>query len=166
MLRAVSVLYREVCLKFNLTSNSSMCLTVPPNYLRDLMCADCHVMQATICIKDCECFLIHTSCSLQVYPCPKDAVRHRAAVRAAGGKEQFPLLVDRNTARMLYESGAIVRYLYETYGGNTLRPPPMLLESTLLTGCAAAKGMTLPEVRRCKKLLWYLYNMASIGKGR
>ena len=65
-------------------------------------------------------------------------MRHRAAVRAAGGKEQFPFLVDENTGRTLYESDAIVRYLYETYGGNTLRPPPMLLESTLLTGCAAA----------------------------
>lgn len=50
---------------------------------------------------------------------------------------QFPYLVDENTGRALYESDAIVRYLYETYGGGTLRPPPMLLESTLLTGCAA-----------------------------
>ncbi|KAK9841047.1 hypothetical protein WJX81_007611 [Elliptochloris bilobata] len=71
---------------------------------------------------------------VEVYPCPKDAVRHRAAVREAGGKEQFPFLVDENTGRMLYESDAIARYLYETYGGATLRPPPMLLESTLLTG--------------------------------
>ena len=80
-----------------------------------------------------------------MYPCPKDAVRHRAAVRATGGKEQFPLLVDRNTGRTLYESDAIVRYLYETYGGNTLRPPPLLLESTLLTGCAAAEFVTSPK---------------------
>ncbi len=57
-------------------------------------------------------------------------------MRAAGGPEQFPFLVDENTGRELYESDAIVRYLYETYGGNTLRPPPMLLESTLLTGYA------------------------------
>ena len=75
-----------------------------------------------------------------MYPCPKDAVRHRAAVQAASGKQQFPFLVDENTGRAMHESDAIVRYLYETYGGNTLRPPPMLLESTLLTGCAAARG--------------------------
>lgn len=72
-----------------------------------------------------------------MYPCPKDAARHRGAVRAAGGKEQFPFLVDDNTGRSLYESDAVARYLYETYGGSTLRPPPMLLESTLLTGCGA-----------------------------
>ena len=101
-----------------------------------------------------------------MYPCPKDAARHRAAVRAAGGKEQFPLLVDRNTGRTLYESDAIVRYLYETYGGNTLRPPPMLLESTLLTGCATARLVTSPELRRFQKLLILPCNMAGMEQGR
>jgi len=34
-----------------------------------------------------------------------------------GGKAQFPLLVDPNSDRMLYESEAIVDYLYATYCG-------------------------------------------------
>jgi glutathione S-transferase len=50
-----------------------------------------------------------------VFPCPRGG-RYRAVMKAIGGKEQFPFLVDPNTGEKMYESDAIVRYLAETYG--------------------------------------------------
>lgn len=50
-----------------------------------------------------------------------------------GGKSQFPFLVDPNTDTMMYESDAIVEYLYNKYGGGR-SPPEGLVQSTLLTG--------------------------------
>lgn len=40
----------------------------------------------------------------------------RAAFKAKYGKLQFPLLVDPNTQRWMYESADIQKYLHETYG--------------------------------------------------
>lgn len=51
-----------------------------------------------------------------VYPCPKGGTRFRDVVREAGGKAQFPYLVDPNTGASMYESDAIVAYLFEHYG--------------------------------------------------
>lgn len=65
--------------------------------------------------------------STEVYPCPKGSVRHREIVRKIGGKEQFPFLVDPNTGVSIYESGDIVKYLFQQYGKG--RSPSMgLLE--------------------------------------
>jgi glutathione S-transferase len=51
-----------------------------------------------------------------IYPCPKGGTRFRPRVRELGGKEQFPFLVDPNTGSQMYESDAIIAYLFETYG--------------------------------------------------
>jgi glutathione S-transferase len=51
-----------------------------------------------------------------VYPCPKGGSRFRDTVIAAGGKAQFPYLVDPNTGTAMYESDAIVTYLFSRYG--------------------------------------------------
>jgi glutathione S-transferase len=51
-----------------------------------------------------------------VHPCPKGGKRFREAVIAAGGKAQFPYLVDPNTGAAMYESDAIVAYLFSRYG--------------------------------------------------
>lgn len=48
--------------------------------------------------------------------CAKGASASRAEAIATGGKTQFPLLVDPNTGKTLYESEAIIDYLWETYG--------------------------------------------------
>uniref|UniRef100_A0A0C9RQ24 TSA: Wollemia nobilis Ref_Wollemi_Transcript_26295_1278 transcribed RNA sequence n=1 Tax=Wollemia nobilis TaxID=56998 RepID=A0A0C9RQ24_9CONI len=87
--------------------------------------------------------------SAEIYTCPKGSVRHRELVRRAGGKEQFPYLVDPNTGVSLYESGDIVKYLFQKYGGGK-DPSLGLLESTLFTGWVptivrAGRGMTLWE---------------------
>lgn len=84
-----------------------------------------------------------------VYPCPKGSVRHREVVRRTGGKEQFPFLIDKKSGISIYESGDIVKYLFEQYGEG--RSPSFgLLESTVFTGwmptiLRAGRGMTLWE---------------------
>lgn len=87
--------------------------------------------------------------SAEVYPCPKGSRRHREVVRKSGGKEQFPFLVDLNHGVSMYESGDIVRYLFQQYGLGS-SPSFGLLESTLFTGWVptllrAGRGMTLWE---------------------
>nr|GMD24563.1 uncharacterized protein LOC109171805 [Ipomoea batatas] len=90
--------------------------------------------------------------SVEVYPCPKGSTKHREIVRKFGGKEQFPFLIDPNTGTSIYESGDIVKYLFQTYGGGR-SPSSGLLESTLFTGwmptlLRAGRGMTLWEKSR------------------
>lgn len=51
-----------------------------------------------------------------IRPCPKEGSAHRPRARALAGKEQFPLLVDPNTDRVMLESNDIIRYLFATYG--------------------------------------------------
>ncbi|KAF4390322.1 hypothetical protein G4B88_024328 [Cannabis sativa] len=90
--------------------------------------------------------------SVEVYPCPKGSLRHREMVRRFGGKEQFPFLIDPNTDITMYESGDIVKYLFEQYGQGR-KPSAGLLESTLVTGWVptllrAGRGMTLWEKAR------------------
>ena len=51
-----------------------------------------------------------------IYPCPRGGERFRPKAIAAGGKSQFPYLVDPNTGKALYESMEIVQYLADTYG--------------------------------------------------
>ncbi|XP_016483351.1 uncharacterized protein LOC107804049 isoform X2 [Nicotiana tabacum] len=85
--------------------------------------------------------------SAEIYPCPKGSVRHREMVRRLGGKEQFPFLVDPNTGTSLYESGDIVKYLFQQYDQGR-NPSTGLLESTIITGwmptlLRAGRGMTL-----------------------
>ncbi|XAR57570.1 hypothetical protein NMG60_11025757 [Bertholletia excelsa] len=87
--------------------------------------------------------------SVEIYPCPKGSTRHREMVRRLGGREQFPFLLDPNTGISMYESGEIVKYLFEKYGKGR-SPTIWLLESTLFTGwmptiLRAGRGMTLWE---------------------
>lgn len=52
----------------------------------------------------------------EIYPCPRGGKRFRQEAKRIGGKEQFPLLVDPNHQVTMYESKAIVDYLFRTYG--------------------------------------------------
>ncbi len=58
---------------------------------------------------------------VDIRPCPKGGRRFRPEAEAMGGKQQYPLLVDNNTGKVLYESTAIVEYLFREYAG---RPVP------------------------------------------
>lgn len=90
--------------------------------------------------------------SVEVYPCPKGSVRHREVVRRTGGKEQFPFVIDQKSGISMYESGDIVKYLFEQYGEGR-SPSSGLLESTIFTGwmptiLRAGRGMTRWEHSR------------------
>lgn len=56
-----------------------------------------------------------------IYPCPKRGTRFRPQAETVGGKQQFPLLVDPNTATTLYESADIIEYLARSYEGPVRR---------------------------------------------
>ncbi|KAI9079530.1 hypothetical protein K1719_038502 [Acacia pycnantha] len=67
--------------------------------------------------------------TVEVYPCPKGPSRHREVVKRSGGREQFPFLIDTNNGISMHESGDIVKYLFERYGGGR-SPSTGLLERT------------------------------------
>jgi glutathione S-transferase len=71
---------------------------------------------------------------VRVFPCPKGGVRFRRVVREAGGKEQFPYLVDRDAGVAMYESDAIVGHLFARYGAG---PVPLSLSLGPLTTLSA-----------------------------
>ncbi len=54
--------------------------------------------------------------SARIRPCPRGGPRFRQELIRRAGKAQFPYLVDPNTRVEMYESAAIVRYLFERYG--------------------------------------------------
>jgi glutathione S-transferase len=70
-------------------------------------CPFCRKVREALTLLDLEAF---------IYPCPKGGTRFRPRVEELGGKQRFPYLVDPNTGQRMYESNAIVRYLFETYG--------------------------------------------------
>jgi glutathione S-transferase len=78
-----------------------------------------------------------------VRPCPKGGHRYRDGVVERGGKAQFPYLVDPNTGAEMYESEAILDYLFGRYGEG---PPPFLLRGAL----AAATGSVASGLRMGK----------------
>ncbi len=80
---------------------------------------------------------------VEIRPCPKNGTRFRPEAIRLGGKSQFPLLVDENTGKALYESRDIVAYLFRTYGK---REVPAYYQSGLLTpifGSAASAARLL-----------------------
>ncbi len=69
-----------------------------------------------------------------VYPCPKGGPTWRPRVRAQGGRELFPYLVDPNTGKAMYESSDIVRYLFAEYGDGRV---PLALGAGVLTDASS-----------------------------
>ena len=79
-----------------------------------------------------------------ILPCPKGGQRFRPEAEKVGGKQQFPLLVDDNTGKTLYESADIIDYVAETYGGQ-LRAPRGLRRKAAI---AASLGTSLSRAMR------------------
>ena len=88
-------------------------------------CPFCRKVREALSILDLEA---------QIYPCPKRGKRFREALIARGGKAQFPYLIDPNFDVEMYESDAIVRYLFDHYGDGRV---PLLLSMGPLTDFAA-----------------------------
>ncbi|GBF89778.1 hypothetical protein Rsub_02948 [Raphidocelis subcapitata] len=74
-----------------------------------------------------------------VFPCPQGGPTWRPKAVELGGKAQFPYLVDPNTGASMYESDAIIAYLFKEYGDGAvplaLRLGPL---TTLTCGLALA----------------------------
>ncbi|MEL7296046.1 MAG: glutathione S-transferase N-terminal domain-containing protein [Pseudomonadota bacterium] len=96
-------------------------------------CPHCRVVREALTRLDLDALIL---------PCPKGGERFRPEAEHIGGKQQFPLLVDQNTGRILYESVDIVHYLYETYGKRSTLPKAIIkaLNSTA-AGVASALRM-------------------------
>jgi glutathione S-transferase len=56
----------------------------------------------------------------RIYPSPPEGTRYRPEAIKLGGKAQFPLLIDPNTSRQMYESNEIIKYLADTYGDGSI----------------------------------------------
>jgi glutathione S-transferase len=93
-------------------------------------CPFCRKVREALTVLDLEA---------DVRPCPKGGERFRPEVIARGGKAQFPYLVDPNTGKEMYESDAIVRYLFAEYGEGP--PPAVLLGQLPVLGGAIASGL-------------------------
>lgn len=52
-----------------------------------------------------------------ILPCPSGGARFRPKVKALGGRQLHPFLVDPNTGTQMYESADIINYLRRTYDG-------------------------------------------------
>jgi glutathione S-transferase len=126
-----------------------------------------------------------------IYPTPHGGKRFRPKVEKLGGKQQFPFLVDPNTGESMYESDAIIDYLYRRYGGRAaptrlLRPldvsTSVLASIPRLRAGAQARPSKAPKrplelfsfesspySRRVRELLCELelpYLLRSTGKAR
>lgn len=80
---------------------------------------------------------------VEIRPCPKGGRRFRPEAEAKGGKQLFPLLVDENTGKVMYESADIVEYLFREYAN---RPVPGYYRSRgyqkiLSSAASAASGL-------------------------
>ena len=98
---------------------------------------------------------------VEIYPCGRGS-RHRAAAKALGGKEQFPLLVDGE--RVLYESEDIVAYLAGKRGAAPEAladgggAAPSLAATALRFGRGAAVSPAAPAAAPAKLLELYSYD--------
>jgi glutathione S-transferase len=88
-------------------------------------CPYCRKVREALSVLDLEA---------DVFPCPKNGPRFREQVKRRGGKAQFPFLVDPNSNVEMYESDAIVQYLFERYGDGNV---PLALALGPLTDLSA-----------------------------
>ena len=75
-----------------------------------------------------------------IKPCPKGGTRFRPDI--ASGKQQFPLLIDRNAGVELYESDDIIRHLFARYGAG--KPPISLRLGPLTTISSSLSSLARP----------------------
>jgi glutathione S-transferase len=112
-------------------------------------CPYCRKVREALTVLDLEA---------RIYPCPKGGTRFRPTLQARGGKLQFPYLIDPNSGKEMYESDAIVKYLFESYGNGqvpTLLQPGALTQATLglASGFRPTSGLRVQPSRAPEKPL-------------
>ena len=114
-------------------------------------CPFCQKVREAVCILDLD---------VEMLPCPKGGPTFRPEVFKMGGKAQFPYLVDPNTGVQMYESDAIIQYLFDTYGEEnetipfTLQPSVVTtLSSSLSRLPRSGKGNQFSESKQPKQSL-------------
>lgn len=124
-------------------------------------CPFCRKVREAICILDLD---------VLVLPCPKGGAVWRPQAVARGGKAQFPYLEDPNTGKTLYESDAIISYLFTTYGDGKV---PLLLRMGYLTTFTAGLGLApragagshaAPSAQPAQPLVYWGYEMSPFCK--
>jgi glutathione S-transferase len=101
-----------------------------------------------------------------VRPCPKGGRRYRPELIARGGKPQFPYLVDPNSGEEMYESDAIVRYLFSMlrFGRGTQAEPSRAPARPLeLWSFEASPFCRIVREKLCT--LELPYRLHNVGKG-
>lgn len=53
---------------------------------------------------------------VEIRPCPQGGTRFRSEAQRLGGKLQFPMLVDHNAEKVMFESASIIDHLFLSYG--------------------------------------------------
>jgi glutathione S-transferase len=101
-----------------------------------------------------------------IHPMPKGGNRFREQLKEIGGKAKVPFLRDPNTGKDLYDSEAIVKYLYEEYGPEGSRPPPRLIYLSLVaTLLRLKKGMfARPSMAPAKLLELYSFEASPYSR--
>ncbi len=89
-----------------------------------------------------------------IYPVPKNGKRYVQRLKNLGGEKKVPFLHDPNTGVKLYDSEAIVNYLYEQYAleGEPV-PERRILTSTLASLTRYKNGMFAAPSKPAKKRL-------------
>ena len=81
---------------------------------------------------------------VMIYPIPKQAKRYVARLKKLGGEKKIPFLHDPNTDTKMYDSEAIVEYLYSEYGLEDEEVPERrMFTSTLASLTRAAPVISL-----------------------
>lgn len=98
------------------------------------------------------------SLDVNIYPCPKRGERFRPKVKAEGGREMFPYMVDPNTGVRMYESADIAQYLFAQYGDGRV---PWFIErrgfavatSMIASAFRAGRGLRAVRSKRPERAL-------------
>ena len=102
-----------------------------------------------------------------IYPIPKGAKRHVARLLKLGGEKKIPFLHDPNTGVKMYDSEAIVKYLYEQYGLEGEPVPDRRIMTSTLASLTRAKfgGMhAVPNKPAQKRLELYSFEASPYSR--
>ena len=96
-----------------------------------------------------------------IYPVPKGGQRFRQRLVKLGGKAKIPFLHDPNTRTKLYDSEAIVAYLYKQYGLEWQTVPQRNLATSTLASLVRGKSGMFAVPSKAPKKPLELYSFES-----